>query len=109
MGERGCVTCHNPHVQEQNNIFGTNYGMYVKEYVCFDNPVTGLNIEEFVEFRSDTGAGSFADGPQHNENICEMCHTQTNYHRRDGTAATHFDGEKCTDCHLHSYGFGHGL
>ncbi|RJR22461.1 MAG: hypothetical protein C4581_00970 [Nitrospiraceae bacterium] len=111
MGDKGCVTCHNPHAQEQNNVFGTDYGMFIKEYVCFNNPVTGLNIQEFVEFTSPSGPGSFADGPRHNENICEMCHTQTRYHRRDGTSPggqSHYNGQKCTDCHRHSSGFAHG-
>jgi predicted CXXCH cytochrome family protein len=115
MGDKGCVTCHNPHAQEQNNVFGTDYGMFIKEYVCFNNPVTGLNIQEFVEFTSATGQGSFADGPRNNENICEMCHTQTNHHNRDGSASGdkdgnsnyvgHYDGSKCTFCHTHDGGF----
>ena len=108
MGDKGCVTCHNPHAQEQNNVFGTDYGMFIKEYVCFNNPVTGLNLQEFVEFTSDMGSGSFADGPRHNENICEMCHTQTNHHQRDGSAPggqSHYDSTKCTDCHTHTSGF----
>jgi predicted CxxxxCH...CXXCH cytochrome family protein len=100
-----CLTCHNPHQQEQDNINGTGYGKYIREYICFDNPVTGLNIEEVIEFSSATGAGSFADGPTHNENVCEMCHTQTNYHRNDGTTVAHNDGTKCTDCHPHEEGF----
>jgi len=115
MGERGCVVCHNPHVQEQDNVFGTSYGKYIKEYICFDNTVTGEHFEEFVEFTSPTGEGSFADGPPHNENICEMCHTRTNHHRRDGTAPGdynqqgiyigHFDGQNCMQCHSHADGF----
>jgi predicted CXXCH cytochrome family protein len=110
-----CITCHNPHLQEQDHAYGTNYGKLIKEYICFDNPVTGLNIEETIQFTSATGAGSFADGPPYNENICEMCHTQTNHHRRDGQAPGdldsnnnyigHNDGAKCTDCHPHSGGF----
>jgi hypothetical protein len=110
-----CITCHNPHLQEQDHAYGTNYGKLIKEYICFDNPVTSLNIEETIQFTSATGAGSFADGPPHNENICEMCHTQTNHHRRDGQAPGdldsnnnyigHNDGAKCTDCHPHSSGF----
>ncbi len=111
----GCVTCHNPHQQEQDMKFGTSYGMLIKEYICLDNPVTGLNTEELIEFTAPTGAGSFADGTPHNENVCEICHTQTNHHRNDGTApgdldgssnyVGHYDGAKCTDCHLHSEGF----
>ncbi|UCH80047.1 MAG: putative metal-binding motif-containing protein, partial [Nitrospiraceae bacterium] len=100
-----CVTCHNPHLQEQNAAYGTSYGKLVKEYVCFDNPVTGLNIEEIIKFTAASGPGSFADGPPHNENICEMCHTQTLYHRNDGSAVAHNDNTDCAECHLHSEGF----
>jgi hypothetical protein len=110
-----CITCHNPHLQEQDLRFGTTYGKLIKEYICFDNFVTGLNIEELVELTAPNGPGSFADGPPHNENVCEMCHTQTNHHRRtgdapgdlnlDGSYKGHFDEQKCTDCHLHDAGF----
>ncbi len=107
-GDRGCVTCHNPHTQEQNAVFGTTYGQYIKEYIC------GLNAQEFVQFTALTGAGSFADGAPHNENVCEMCHARTNHHRRDGTApgdlnggtyVGHYDGNNCTNCHPHTGGF----
>jgi hypothetical protein len=108
MGQKKCTVCHNPHAQEQNNAFKTGYGMYVKEYVCYDNNATGTRVEEFVEFTAPSGAGSFADGPPHNENICEMCHTQTNHHQRDGSAPggqSHLDGQQCTFCHIHEDGF----
>jgi len=104
----GCVNCHNPHSQEQNNKFGTSYGKLVKELLCYDNQVTGEHVESLIEFTAGTGAGSFADGPPHDANICEACHTRTNHHQNDGTAPkgqSHHDGEKCTDCHLHSGGF----
>ena len=105
-----CLTCHNPHMQEQDNSHGTSYGMLVKEFICLDNPVTGLDTNEIIEFTSATGPGSFADGPPANENICEMCHTQTNHHRRDDAPAApggqaHEDGNDCSQCHLHSTGF----
>jgi predicted CxxxxCH...CXXCH cytochrome family protein len=110
-----CVTCHNPHLQEQNAVNGTTYGKLIKEYICLDNPVTGLNIEEIIEFTAPSGPGSFADGPPNTRNICEMCHTQTNHHRRNGLAPGdfdasnnyigHYDGEDCTECHVHNQGF----
>jgi hypothetical protein len=102
-----CVTCHNPHTQEQNNTFGTSYGKLVKRTISFDNQATGGSIDNNVEFTAATGPGSFADGPPHEENICETCHTRTLHHRSDGLAPqqVHFDGEKCTSCHRHSDGF----
>ncbi|MBI5057120.1 MAG: hypothetical protein HZB61_10950, partial [Nitrospirae bacterium] len=110
-----CLTCHNPHQQEQNARYGTTYGKYIKEYVCYTNNATGGNFAELIQFAANSGAGSFADGAPYNENICEMCHTQTNHHRNDGSApgdldtgnnyVGHYDGQKCTDCHVHSEGF----
>ncbi|RJQ42789.1 MAG: hypothetical protein C4538_12990 [Nitrospiraceae bacterium] len=111
----GCITCHNPHQEEQDLRYGTNYGMYLKEYVCFDNTATGQHLEGLIQFTAQSGPGSFADGPPYNSNICEMCHTRTNHHRRDGSApgdkdqagiyAGHYDGNNCTACHSHSDGF----
>jgi hypothetical protein len=115
-----CLNCHNPHLQEQNLRYGTTYGKLIKEYICFDNPVTGYNIEELIEFTAERDAGSFADGPPFNENICDMCHTQTNHHRNGnlaqggiapadldagGAYIGHNDSDRCTDCHLHTIGF----
>ncbi len=110
-----CVTCHNPHQQEQDLKYGTTYGKYIKEYVCFDNTAAGgSNFQELIKFTAPTGSGSFADGAPYNANVCEMCHTQTNHHRRDGTApgdlnggtyVGHYDGSDCIACHVHSEGF----
>lgn len=110
-----CLNCHNPHLQEQNYRHGTSYGKYIKEYICYDNQVTGQSVEELVTFTSGINQGSFADGPPHNENICEICHTGTDHHRNDGLAPGdldisgyyigHNDGKKCTNCHSHISGF----
>jgi len=111
----GCSTCHNPHQQEQNLAYMTSYGQYIKEYVCFDNAATGQRVEELIRFTAPTGVGSFADGPPFNKNICEMCHTRTNHHRRTGNAPGdlngsgnyigHNDGTNCMGCHPHNEGF----
>jgi hypothetical protein len=116
MGVIGCVVCHNPHLQEQDMRYGTSYGKLIKDYICYDNNETGTHTEELIEFTSDTGPGSFADGEPHNQNICEMCHTRTNHHRRDGSAPGdidpdtgayigHNDNNNCRLCHDHSQGF----
>ncbi|RJQ49368.1 MAG: hypothetical protein C4538_02350, partial [Nitrospiraceae bacterium] len=111
-----CTTCHNPHVQEQNYYWGTTYDKYIKFYLCFDNTANGGgNFADRIKFTAPSGAGSFADGAPHNENVCEVCHTNAYHHRRTGTAPGdldtgnnyigHNDGVNCTTCHLHSEGF----
>ncbi len=103
-----CVVCHNPHSQEQNIKYRSTYGKLIKRFICYDNQATSQSVVGTIQFTSDTGIGSFADGPPYNENICETCHTRTNYHQNDGSAPSgqsHNDGKKCTDCHLHSSGF----
>jgi len=64
----------------------------------------GGNYKELIRFTAATGTGSFADGAPNNENICEMCHTKTLFHRRDGSMAAHNDSNRCTNCHEHSKG-----
>jgi hypothetical protein len=111
-----CITCHNPHLQEQDATFGTTYGKMIKEFICYDETRLINRYEEAINFTSKTSSGSFADGPPHNENICEMCHTPTltNHHANDGSAPAdnpggtyvgHHDGEDCMQCHAHSDGF----
>ncbi len=47
-----------------------------------------------------------ADGDTLYNGICEVCHTVNNHHRNDGGDNTaHFDGQKCTACHLHENEF----
>ncbi len=110
-----CVTCHNPHMQEQNRVYGASYGKLIKQFICFDNAATGEHWESPIRFTAPDGFGSFADGPPHAENICETCHTRTNHHRRTGDAPgdldangnyqPHHDNQSCITCHHHADGF----
>jgi predicted CxxxxCH...CXXCH cytochrome family protein len=110
-----CTVCHNPHSQEQDNKYKTSYGKLIKRFICFDNQATGGSTLETIQFTSNEGPGSFADGAPYNENICETCHTLTNHHRNDGLApgdldetssyVGHEDENDCAFCHPHSQGF----
>lgn len=61
-----------------------------------------------VRFFRDAGPDSFADGDATYTGICEVCHTQTGYHRYGGGGAAHSGGTDCLSCHGHSAGFIHG-
>jgi nitrate/TMAO reductase-like tetraheme cytochrome c subunit len=117
-----CVACHAPHgwQAEVENEQGSENIRYVRANVdemitvvdnTVDPPVTVVKeIDNAVVFTDRTGDGSFADGDaNYTEDVCNTCHTLTNHHQNDGTAPgdqSHFDGQACTDCHLHPEGFG---
>jgi len=81
-----CVECHNPMTEQTNLKF-------------IRSSVRGSQ----VVFTAYSGANSFADGDTIYDGICEVCHTQTNHHRNNGTAPqqSHNDGMECTLCHDH--------
>jgi len=81
-----------------SSTFAMIYGQYVKE-----------NIEDrIVKFFDQTGDNSYSDGDTTYDGVCEVCHTQTKYHRNDGTGSAHYGGENCRRCHSHLDGLGHG-
>jgi hypothetical protein len=94
-----CQTCHAAH--NTGNIKG------IRESLRTSN-----HSSVAVRFLGLTGANSFADGDGTHDGICEVCHTQTKYYRRDGTGfVSHsggfdYNGKACTNCHGHSNGFG---
>jgi hypothetical protein len=59
-----------------------------------------------VIFTARTGSGSFADGLQPCDGICEVCHTQVVPNCQQPNL--HNPGTDCTACHLHEDGFAMG-
>jgi photosystem II stability/assembly factor-like uncharacterized protein len=87
-----CLTCHTAHNTDNIDV--------VRQTVR-----TSDRTELPVVFLRYSGANSFADGDTTYDGICEVCHTQTLYHKRDGSGASHYDGGDCTTCHSHASGF----
>jgi M6 family metalloprotease-like protein len=87
-----CLTCHTAH--DTNNLAGIRATLRTTD-----------RTELPVVFMSYTGADSFADGDGTYDGICEVCHTTTLYHTRDGSGSSHYDGQDCTTCHSHAGGF----
>lgn len=76
--------------------FAITYGKLVKDVV---------NTKD-VKFFRPTDTNSFADGDGTYNGICEVCHTQTTYHRNNASGDhTHNVATKCTLCHDHKEGF----
>jgi predicted CXXCH cytochrome family protein len=55
-----------------------------------------------VIFAFKEGEKSFADGDGIYDGVCEVCHTQTRFHRNDGSGEAHFAGADCMECHPHA-------
>jgi predicted CXXCH cytochrome family protein len=93
-----CLTCHTAHSTANRDD--------IRQVVR-----TTDRSERPVAFSRITGIGSFADGNGTYDGICEVCHIQTKYYRRDGTGfANHsggvnYDRTNCTACHTHGSGF----
>ncbi len=61
--------------------FAVLYGQSIRDYI-YD--ATG-GTDRTVKFFDQTGVNSFADGDTTYNGVCEVCHTQTTYHRNDGS------------------------
>jgi hypothetical protein len=64
--------------------------------------------DKSVRFFKTSGTNSYADVNTTYDGICEVCHTQTDYHTNDGIGLGHYAGTDCMQCHNHVYGFAHG-
>lgn len=92
--------------------FAVVYGKLIKATISTPN-----SGNKEVMFFNNNGTNSFADGDSTYNGPCEVCHTQTNHFRNDGSApeqnheniAGGKQGSNCVgECHLHKNGFAHG-
>jgi hypothetical protein len=89
-----CSVCHDMHG-------GTSNFAMIRDVITTPN-----SGDKNVIFLYRTGTNSFADGDTVYDGVCEVCHTSTRHHRNNGSDDTsHFDGDDCASCHLHSNEF----
>jgi len=81
------------------STFAMMYGQYIKDAI----DVSGTNKQ--VKFFDRKGIKSYADGDATYDGVCEVCHTQTLYHKNDGTGNYHYPAARCYVCHDHIKGF----
>lgn len=90
-----------PAVAAPGGAFAVIYGKLVRTDI--ETPNSGQRSVKFV------GLGApnyYADGDGVYDGICEVCHTQTTYHRNDAAEDhAHYVSQGCTSCHRHSNGF----
>lgn len=85
-----CSICHNPHFHQPQ---------YERYFIRNGNPV---DESEHMLFNHAT---DFIHGAPNYDGICEICHTQTDYYRNNGTGLEHNPGSNCLECHTHWNGF----
>jgi hypothetical protein len=86
-----CRICHSPHFHQPQ---------FERYFINNVNPVGGSANMLF------NNATDFLHGPPNYDGICEICHTQTSYHRNDASGDhTHNAGTNCVECHTHESGF----
>ena len=97
-GEFTCATCHTRSTQN------------IKRVVESIPNTIGAPVAKQVKFRNTTAFGNDGDGHTTSAHICEVCHTQTQFHKYNSTGQTetnHMGSNlgDCTGCHPHSSGF----
>jgi predicted CXXCH cytochrome family protein len=112
-----CTDCHNPHDCLENRFGGINLSQVGKKldnsaYAKIDTPNSGQWYVVFESRGTDAGGASlysFADNDEDGDGvkdgICEVCHTQTRFHRNNSFMPSHRVGMNCTTCHSHENGF----
>ncbi len=89
-----CAECH-------NNGHGTGNLKLVGDQI--GTPNSGLRS---VVLSGWTGTNSLADGDATFDGACEVCHSNTTYHRNDATGDhTHNAALDCRACHGHNNGY----
>jgi len=102
-----CTDCHSPHDYELNSGGVANLALIRAAIATPHSGNRGVRFESRGLDAGQPAAHSFADGDTVYDGICEVCHTQTAYHRNssEGNHA-HEAGRTCTQtCHRHDAGF----
>lgn len=91
--DRECAVCHDAH--GSSNLF------LIRQFILTPTGPRGP-----VLFTSLLGLadGSFASASQPGQGVCEVCHEETRYFRRDGQGEAHVPFA-CFTCHPHQLGF----
>jgi hypothetical protein len=95
------------------DTFSVVYGQLFRYWIVLDDiigltvPKSGVKVTRFFD---NTGPNSCADGDATYDGVCEVCHTDTTYHRNNATGDhAHNKGFDCADCHNHLNGFSHTI
>ncbi|MDT8316474.1 MAG: hypothetical protein RQ824_00595 [bacterium] len=103
-----CIDCHDPHGDGTSG--SGNKGMLHKQVWTGGSDTKGRPLPfdagySTVVFNSPTGVGGYGNNDAATTYICEVCHSTTSFHQRNGGGTAHFEGIRCPDCHQHDKGW----
>lgn len=109
-GKYGAFTCETCHTKSANNIKRVKAAITTPTGTVW---VSSGTKTVYPDFRSTTTPSGFGDdsagaGRSNSQKVCEVCHSQTDFHRYNATSQatfTHYNGVDCTKCHKHNAGF----
>lgn len=109
-GRFACETCHQVGT---TNVKRVKAGLVVTDGDSSDQLPIEVDSGAVVLTALESGSADLGDDSRitgtTSSNICEACHTQTDYHRYDTTGqpggTAHYNKSDCIKCHNHSEGF----
>ncbi len=102
-GQFVCQTCHEPRATNIKGVKSTISTPDATNWASNSSPNVAVN------FQSTTTPNGFGDDTAlhtTSQKICEVCHSQTAYHKYNQAAATHGNNIDCASaCHKHNIAF----
>lgn len=100
-----CGSCHNVHKTMASTDTHTGGGTADNLSHVRSNPRKYWkdHATATLVFQTSPDDLNFSSSPYNG--ACQACHTETDYHRNDGTGSTHESTSDCTTCHEHGEGW----
>lgn len=102
-GEFTCYTCH-----ESNSVNVKNLRSVITSPNSPTDSFPGSSVSVMDARDGSSDFGNDLGGHATSSKVCEVCHTQTNFHRYNTTGLAnleHNNDRDCTRCHKHGVGF----
>ncbi len=93
---QGCLTCHDPHDNDSNNVF------MIRREVEFEDDAVPV---AFTDRSTGVGPGAYVDPDPDVKGICEACHAYPSDNPNLEPKHSLDWMPRCTECHLHHAGF----
>jgi len=98
-----CDTCHTPRATNIKGIKSTISTPDGSNWASSGTPSVTVNFQSYTT--AATAMGNDNETRTSSTRICEVCHSQTTYHKYSQSATAHNGVVDCTNCHKHNAAF----